>query len=107
MPKLGLGLELSVKKSVIINLNIPSCDDATAQVLMTGWVYGDRLLSPIGYFPYGGETYVYGDEVVRYEEGVWIYENSGLGEITRAYGYVGRPWLATWDSPFTASKICP
>ena len=106
MPKLGLGLELSVKKSVIINSNVPSCDDATAQVLMTGWVYGDRILSPIGYFPYGGETYVYGDEVVRYETGVWIYENSGLGEITRAYGYVGRPWLATWDSPFTSSKVC-
>jgi hypothetical protein len=96
--------------SIITSLLVPpepACDNATAQVLMTGWVFGDRTLSPIGYLPYGKETYQYGDEVVRYETGVWIYENSGLGEITRAYSYADYPWLAIWDSPFTSSKICP
>lgn len=86
---------------------VGTCSDATAQVFMTGWVSGDRTLSPIGYAPYGKETYTYGDEVVRYETGVWLYSNSGLGEITRTYSYADRPWLATWDSPFTSSKICP
>jgi hypothetical protein len=96
--------------SIITSLLVPpepACDNATAQVLMTGWVFGDRTLSPIGYLPYGKETYTFGDEVVRYETGVWIYENSGLGEITRAYSYADYPWLAIWDSPFTSSKICP
>jgi hypothetical protein len=74
---------------------------------MTGWTYGNRTLSAIGYAPYGKETYTYGNEVVRYETGVWIYSNSDLGEITRAYSYADYPWLAVWNSPFTASKVCP
>jgi len=82
------------------------CLDATSSVLMTGWVAGPRTLTPIGYAPYGNETYTYGDEVVRYETGVWIYGNSGLGEIARAYSTASRPWLATWPAGFTAQKIC-
>ena len=89
---------------------LPSCSDATAQVLMTGanaiWPHGPRLLSPIGYAPYGLETYQYGDEVVRYETGVWIYaNNAGIGEIARVYSYASRPWLATWPN-FSAEKVC-
>jgi Concanavalin A-like lectin/glucanases superfamily len=82
------------------------CQDTTSSVLMTGWVAGPRTLTPIGYAPYGNETYTYGDEVVRYETGVWIYANSGLGEIARAYSTASRPWLATWPAGFTAQKIC-
>jgi len=82
------------------------CQDSTSSVLMTGWVAGPRTLTPIGYAPYGNETYQYGDEVVRYETGVWIYANNGLGEIARAYSTASRPWLATWPAGFTAQKIC-
>ena len=93
--------------------------DATAWVLMDGPWYntpGDpgsgfvggqswRKMEPIGYFPYGNETYVYGDETVRYETGVWLYINATLGEIARAYGTEPYPWLATWNNGFTAAKI--
>ena len=71
---------------------------------MTGWYAGDRILSPIGYAPYGYETYTYGDETVRYETGVWFYLGAE-GEIVRAYGYEERPWLANWPSPYTAEKV--
>jgi hypothetical protein len=93
--------------------------DATAWVLMDGPWYntaGDpnsgfvggqswRKMEPIGYAPYGNETYVYGDETVRYETGVWLYLNTTLGEIARAYGYETYPWLATWNNGFTGAKI--
>jgi hypothetical protein len=92
---------------------LPSCPDATAQVLMTGansaWPaeLGPRLLSPIGYAPYGLETYQYFDEVVRYDGSAWIYENTqGIGEIVRVYDNQPRPWLVTWPN-FTATKVCP
>jgi len=93
---------------------VPNCNVATAQVLMTGanaiWSYGPRLLSPIGYTPYGLETYQYGDEVVRYDGSAWIYENvnpeNPLGEIARSYSPVAWPWLATWPD-FIATKVCP
>jgi hypothetical protein len=96
--------------------------DDTAWVLMDGPWYntpGDpssgfiggqswRKMAPIGYAPYGNETYVYGDEVVRYETGVWLYLNATLGEIARAYSYEPYPWLATtWTNGFTAAKITP
>ena len=90
--------------------------NATAWVLMDGpfgpsegTFYGGqswRKMEPIGYAPYGNETYVFGDEVVRYETGVWLYINSGLGEIARAYSYEPYPWLATtWNNGFTAAKV--
>jgi hypothetical protein len=77
---------------------------------MTGsnavWPHGPRLLSPIGYLPYGFETYQYGDEVVRYDGSAWIYENNaGIGEIARVYSNQPRPWLATWPN-FSAEKVC-
>lgn len=95
--------------------------DATAWVLMDGPWYntpGDpnsgfvggqswRKMSPIGYFPFGKETYVYGDETVRYENGVWLYENATLGEIARAYSTEAYPWLATWNNGFSGAKITP
>jgi titin len=81
-----------------------SCPDSTSSVKMTGWVYGDRILSPIGYAPYGRETYTYGDEVVRYETGVWLYTNTG-SEIVRVYSYAERPWLVDWPAPYVAQKV--
>jgi hypothetical protein len=83
-----------------------NCPDSTSSVKMTGWVVGDRILAPIGYAPYGRETYIYGDEAVRYETGVWIYTNTG-GEIVRAYSYADRPWLVEWPSPYAAEKVRP
>jgi hypothetical protein len=44
------------------------CTDEEARVLMSGWAFGDRILTQLEppYNPYGtGFTYVYGDEVVR------------------------------------------
>lgn len=83
------------------------CSEATAPVKMTGWVAGERTLSPINYAPYGRETYQYGDEVVRYETGVWLYTNATYGELARAYSYAARPWLVNWPTPFTAEQVCP
>ena len=82
------------------------CSEATAPVKMTGWVAGERTLSPINYAPYGRETYVYGDETVRYITGVWLYTNEGA-ELARAYSYAARPWLVNWPAPFTAEQVCP
>jgi hypothetical protein len=82
------------------------CSEATAPVKMTGWVAGERTLSPINYAPYGRETYVYGDETVRYITGVWLYTNEGA-ELARAYSYAARPWLVNWPAPFTAAQVCP
>jgi len=93
--------------------------NATAWVLMDGPWYntqGDpgsgfiggqswRKMAPIDYAPYGNKTYVYGDETVRYETGVWLYINATLGEIARAYGTEPYPWLATWNNGFSAAKI--
>ena len=85
-----------------------NCPDySTPSVKMTGWVSGDRILSPIGYAPYGRETYTYGDETVRYETGVWFYTNSTYGELARAYSYAGYPWLVNWPTPYAAEKFCP
>lgn len=86
------------------NLVFPLCPNSTSSVKMTGWVAGDRILSPIGYAPYGRETYTYGDEVVRYETGVWLYTNQG-GELVRAYSYADWPWLVDWPSPYAAEKV--
>ena len=124
---ISLGLKLSISTYPRPTPSIGSDNpanaaepDATAWVLMDGPFYntsGDpssgfvggqswRKMEPIGYAPYGNETYVYGDEVVRYEDGVWLYLNNTLGEIARAYSYEGRPWLATtWNNGFTAAKI--
>jgi len=82
------------------------CPDSTVKVKMTGWVAGERILSPIGYAPWGRETYQYGDEVVRYETGVWLYTNTTYGELARAYSYAARPWLVDWPAPFAAERFC-
>lgn len=83
------------------------CSEATAPVKMTGWAAGERTLSPIPYAPYGRATYQYGDEVVRYETGVWLYTNATYGELARAYSYATRPWLVNWPAPFAAEQVCP
>jgi hypothetical protein len=83
------------------------CDELTAPVRMTGWEAGERTLSPIPYAPYGRATYVYGDEVVRYETGVWLYTNATYGELARAYSYAARPWLVNWPAPYAAEQVCP
>jgi hypothetical protein len=79
----------------------------TPNVPSSGFIGGQswRKMAPIGYAPYGRETYVYGDETVRYETGVWLYINSNLGEIARAYGEAAYPWLATWNNGFRGGKI--
>jgi len=87
--------------------------NATAWVLMDG-PYGDgngfyggqswRKMAPIGYFPFGKETYVYGDETVRWDGAVWLYINAGMGTISVGTGGA-RPWEATWTGSYTAAKI--
>lgn len=87
--------------------------NATAWVLMDG-PFGDgngfyggqswRKMAPIGYFPYGRETYTYGDEVVRFD-GTWRYENSTFGLIATG-GTEGQwPWQATWTGSYKGTKI--
>lgn len=94
--------------------------DATAWVLMDGPFYntpGDpgsgfvggqswRKMAPIGYAPYGRETYIYGDEKVHFD-GTWKYENTfGAGFIIATGGTEGQwPWQATWSNGFTGAKI--
>lgn len=92
--------------------------NATAWVLMDGPWYntpGDpgsgfvggqswRKMAPIGYFPYGRETYTYGDETVRFD-GTWRYENTTLGIIATGGTEGQYPWQATWTNNFTAAKI--
>jgi len=94
--------------------------DATAWVLMDGPFYntlGDpgsgfvggqswRKMAPIGYAPYGRETYIYGDEKVHFD-GTWKYENTfGVGFIIATGGTEGQwPWQATWTGSYTGAKI--
>lgn len=88
----------------------PACTDMVSRVLMSGWVYGDRILTQLQppYNPYGtGFTYVYGDEVVSNNGAAWLYTSSTEGLIAITYSPVAWPWLATWPEPFTASKVCP
>lgn len=96
----------NVSKIFLGNNLVFGCTESSSSVKMIGWESGDRTLAPIGYSPYGNETYVYGDEVVRYETGVWLYENSTIGEITRAYSYASWPWLVVWTAPYEAEQIC-
>ena len=94
--------------------------DATAWVLMDGPFYNTpgvpssgfqggqswRKMSPIGYAPYGRETYTYGDEKVHFD-GTWKYQNTyGAGFIIATGGTEGQyPWQATWTNSYTAAKI--
>jgi hypothetical protein len=89
--------------------------DAIAWVLMDG-PYGDgngfyggqswRKMAPIGYAPYGRETYIYGDEKVHFD-GTWRYENTaGAGFSIATGGTEGQwPWQATWTGSYTGAKI--
>ena len=94
--------------------------DATAWVLMDGPLYnteGDsnsgfiggqswRKMAPIGYAPYGKETYIYGDEQVRWDGGQWLYVNDTAARtFAISYDDVLWPWLATWTNNFAAAKI--
>lgn len=93
--------------------------DATAWVLMDGPLYntpGDpnsgfiggqswRKMSPIGYLPYGKETYTYGDEYVRWNGAYWAYGNNFIGDFTISFDDVLYPWLATWNNGYTGAKI--
>lgn len=93
--------------------------DATAWVLMDGPLYNTpgvpssgfiggqswRKMSPIGYLPYGAETYIYGDEYVRWNGSFWAYGNNTLGDFTISYNAFPYPWLATWTNGYTAAKI--
>jgi hypothetical protein len=86
------------------------CTDEEARVLMSGWAFGDRILTQLQppYNPYGtGFTYTYGGEVVRNNGSAWLYESATEGLIAITYSPVAWPWLATWPEPFTASKVCP
>jgi len=110
MPNLGLSLNLRSGSFAATNVVLPSCPDSSAQVVMYGPApFEVRTLSPIGYAPYGLETYQYGDEVVRYDGSAWIYENSQpeYGELARVYSNQPRPWLVSWAAPYSAEKLCP
>ena len=93
--------------------------DATSWVLMDGPLYNTpgvpssgfvggqswRKMSPIGYLPYGAETYIYGDEYVRWNGSFWAYGNNTLGDFAISFDAVPYPWLATWSNNFTGAKI--
>lgn len=122
---LGLGLDLAYKYvsiSAVIGGDNPANaaePDATAWVLMDGPLYnttGDsnsgfvggqswRKMAPIGYLPYGRETYIYGDEYVRWNGAYWAYGNNTLGDFAISYNNVQYPWLATWSNGFSGAKI--
>jgi hypothetical protein len=94
--------------------------DATAWVLMDGPLYNTpgvpssgfvggqswRKMAPLGYSPYGKETYSYGDEQVRWNGAYWAYVNDTAGRtFATSYDNVQWPWLATWSDDFTGAKI--
>jgi hypothetical protein len=94
--------------------------DATAWVLMDGPLYNTegvagsgfvggqswRKMNPIGYYPYGKETYIYGDEQVRWNGVFWAYVNdTAQRTFAISYDNVQWPWLATWTNNFTGAKI--
>jgi hypothetical protein len=94
--------------------------NATAWVLIDGPLYNTpgnpssgfvggqswRKMAPVGYFPYGKETYIYGDEQCRWDGGQWLYDNSYSGTIfATSSDDVAYPWLATWSNNFTAAKV--
>ena len=88
--------------------SVAGCTDTVAKLLMYGTApFEQRTLSPIGYAPYGKETYQYGDEVVRFDGSAWIYSNATYGELVRVYSVVDRPWLVPWPSPYFAKRLCP
>ena len=94
--------------------------EATAWVLMDGPFYNTpgvpgsgfvggqswRKMAPIGYAPYGRETYTYGDEKVHFD-GTWKYENTfGAGFIIATGGTEGQwPWQAAWTDSYKGTKI--
>jgi hypothetical protein len=63
-------------------------------------------MNPIGYYPYGKETYIYGDEQVRWNGVFWAYVNdTAQRTFAISYDNVQWPWLATWTNNFTGAKI--
>jgi hypothetical protein len=88
--------------------------EATAWVLMDG-PFGDengfyggqswRKMAPIGYAPYGRETYQYVDEVVRFDGTVWLYENATIGLVATGGNQGQWPWQATWTGSYKGTKI--
>jgi hypothetical protein len=90
----------------------------TAWVLMDGPFYntpGDpnsgfvggqswRKMAPIGYFPYGKESYGYGDENLQWNGAYWTYYNNSIGTISIGYGG-NYPWEANWTNNYSAAKI--
>lgn len=90
-----------------------TCSNNSAGVIMYGWEAGTRCLdaagggcglSPVGVIgPYG--TYVYGDETLTYEDGVWKYKNMG-SVITSSINGATYPWFADWPEPYVAEKWC-
>jgi hypothetical protein len=93
--------------------SVQPCENNSAGVIMYGWEAGTRCLdtagggcgsTPIGVVgPYG--TYVYGDEIVVYEDGVWKYKNMGFNLAVSADG-PNYPWFAIWPEPYSAAKWC-
>ena len=94
--------------------------NATAWVLMDGPFYNTpgvpgsgfvggqswRKMAPVGYAPYGRETYIYGDEKVHFD-GTWRYENTvGAGFSIATGGTEGQwPWQAAWTDSYKGTKI--
>lgn len=94
--------------------------EATAWVLMDGPFYNTpgvpgsgfvggqswRKMTPIGYAPYGRETYIYGDEKVHFD-GTWRYVNTaGAGFSIATGGTEGQwPWQAAWTDSYKGAKI--
>ena len=109
MPNLGLSLNLRSGSFAATNVVLPSCLDSSAHLVMYGPApFEVRTLRPIGYPPYGKETYNYYDETVRFDGSAWIYENSSpeYGELARVYSNADWPWLVSWPAPYSAEKLC-
>ena len=64
-----------------------------------------RKMAPIGYAPYGRETYQYVDEVVRFDGTVWLYENATIGLVATGGNQGQWPWQATWTGSYKGTKI--
>jgi hypothetical protein len=90
-----------------------ACASVDAGVIMFGWESGTRCLdatsagcggNPVGFAePY--QTYVYGDEVVLFEDNIWKYKNLST-LLAQSFNGPEYPWQANWPEPFEALQWC-
>jgi hypothetical protein len=81
---------------------VADCANNDAKVLMVGWVIGPRALSRLNenYYYYGQETVSRANAQTP-----WSFAYDG-SPFTTSLTVADFPWQASWESPYTATKVC-